>query len=439
MINFKSDGEFQAPEAASLAGHAIIGLGSAGVNVVDQIMLDRRDGEGLLGFDTDGQVMRGSVLDEKMLLGAGKIHGLGTGGDPALAAELAREERLEISGRLQGLRSAVLVAGLGGGTGGGMAPEFCRMLKQLGAAVVVVAVTPFAFEGRRRSRQAAEALAALRREADAVLCLSNGRLVGALGREVEVRHIFATMNGLAGRVCLNLRAALNQRGPLQIHLADVRKLLAEHADGGVALENCWVGCGTGSGGERARAAVDEALGSPLFADGQVWARGTAVVACLGGDGNLSMGEVQAALEYLRREMPVELPVLAGTILEPRETAELSLTLLVIGQADAEEEEAPRPGARGELAFAAPPAAPVSHGAPVAEVPAGVAAAPAPPGRAAGHQGTEQRYFAQQQEELPLDQKIYRGRFEKSAPTIFHGEDLDQPTFMRQNIKIRLSS
>jgi hypothetical protein len=51
-------------------------------------------------------------------------------------------------------------------------------------------------------------------------------------------------------------------------------------------------------------------------------------------------------------------------------------------------------------------------------------------------GTEQRYFVQQ-EELPLDKKIYRGRFEKSAPTIFNGEDLDQPTFMRQNVKIRL--
>ncbi|MDR2462704.1 MAG: hypothetical protein LBD30_02875 [Verrucomicrobiales bacterium] len=443
MIDFKHDGEFSLPDTNSLAGHVIIGLGSAGVNMVDQIMLERRDGATLFGFDTDEQIIRGSVLDNKRLLGAGKIHGMGAGGDPSLAAEIAREERAEVIDLLQGVRSAVLVAGLGGGTGSGMAPEFCRMLKQLGATVIVVAVTPFAFEGKRRLHQTVEALTVMRREADAVLCLSNGRLTGLSGREVNIRDGFATMNRLVGRMCLNLRAVLNRKGPMQIHLADIRNLLAEHDCGGVTMENCWTGFGAGAGADRAHEAVDKTLNSPLFADGQVWTKGAAVIACLSGGGNLSVGEFQSALEYLRQEIPVELPILAGAILEPCETDTLGLTLMVIGQMGVEEEELPKPRAREEFAFEpklmadAPSAEEISDE--LDETPVKAPQAADNDTDLFGvteRKSAEQRYFVQQ-EELPLDKKIYRGRFEKSAPTIFNGEDLDQPTFMRRNVKIRL--
>ncbi|MDR1146575.1 MAG: hypothetical protein LBK71_10640 [Verrucomicrobiales bacterium] len=445
MIDFKNDGEFQAPTAASLAGHVIIGLGSAGVNIADQLMLEHREHGAVFGFDTDEQVIRGSIAHDKLLLGLRRIHGLGAGGDPALAAEIAREERREISDQLQGTRSAVLVTGLGGGTGSGMAPEFCRLLKQLGATVVVLAVTPFAFEGRRRLQQAAEALASLRREADAVLCLSNSRLLGCFGPELDLRQGFAAMNGLVGRASVNLRAVLHQTGPMQIHLADLRNVLAAHADDAATLENCWAGCGLGAGADRARAAVDEVLGGPLFADGCAWSSGTAVIACLSGGGNLSIGEFQTTIEYLRQEIPVELPILAGMALEPGETEVLGLTLLVVGQTVAEGVTT-ESKAREELALEPAPAHAPSAAAdsrrPVETPPAAgrpvSAGADELPALAdeTGNQGTEQKYFVQQ-EELPLDQKIYRGRFEKSAATICHGEDLDQPTFMRRNVKIRL--
>jgi cell division protein FtsZ len=242
---------------------------------------------------------------------------------------------------------------------------------------------------------------------------------------------------------------------MQLHLADLRNLLAEHDCGGMTLENCWTGFGIGSGSDRAREVVDEVLNGPLFADGQAWSKGSAVIACLGGGKNLSMGEFQTVIEYLKQEIPVELPILAGTILEPYETDSLSLTLMVVGQTFAEE-EAPRVKAKEEFAFGPAPATAVETKraeppvkSQVVEEPEIPAAEPPTMGKAVGNaadffgtadesdnKGTEQKYFVQQ-EELPLDKKIYRGRFEKSAPTILNGEDLDQPTFMRQNVKIRL--
>jgi len=59
------------------------------------------------------------------------------------------------------------------------------------------------------------------------------------------------------------------------------------------------------------------------------------------------------------------------------------------------------------------------------------------GRERGKETKEQRYFSEQ-EELPLDNKVLRGRFEKAVPTMFNGQNLDQPTFMRLKMKLRIS-
>jgi cell division protein FtsZ len=42
---------------------------------------------------------------------------------------------------------------------------------------------------------------------------------------------------------------------------------------------------------------------------------------------------------------------------------------------------------------------------------------------------------ERQESLPFE-PLNRGRFEKSEPTIVNGQDLDVPTFMRRNIKLK---
>ena len=36
----------------------------------------------------------------------------------------------------------------------------------------------------------------------------------------------------------------------------------------------------------------------------------------------------------------------------------------------------------------------------------------------------------------VNENAVRGRFDKSEPTIIDGEDLDVPTFMRKNLKVK---
>ena len=44
--------------------------------------------------------------------------------------------------------------------------------------------------------------------------------------------------------------------------------------------------------------------------------------------------------------------------------------------------------------------------------------------------------AQAKQEILQFEPVTRGRFEKSEPTIVEGEDLDVPTFLRKNIKVK---
>ena len=44
--------------------------------------------------------------------------------------------------------------------------------------------------------------------------------------------------------------------------------------------------------------------------------------------------------------------------------------------------------------------------------------------------------AQAKQEVLQFEPVTRGRFEKSEPTIVEGEDLDIPTYLRKNIKVK---
>ena len=50
------------------------------------------------------------------------------------------------------------------------------------------------------------------------------------------------------------------------------------------------------------------------------------------------------------------------------------------------------------------------------------------------QAKKEKAYAKQ--EMMQFEPITRGRFEKSEPTIVEGEDLDVPTFLRKNIKVK---
>ena len=137
----------------------IIGVGGAGSNALDRIVLDGMERVDLIAANTDVQSLASSVATQKVQLGRAVTRGLGAGGDPELGFNAANESADEIREILHGARMVFVCVGLGGGTGSGAAPCIAQMARESGALVVAFATLPFAFEGKRRNAQASEGAA----------------------------------------------------------------------------------------------------------------------------------------------------------------------------------------------------------------------------------------------------------------------------------------
>src|SRR3954451_10948572 len=100
----------------------VVGVGGAGTNILDRIVLDGLHKADLIAINTDAQSLASSVAAHKVQLGRTVTRGLGAGGDPEVGYEAAFESADEIRKALLDARMIFICSGLGGGTGSGAAP-----------------------------------------------------------------------------------------------------------------------------------------------------------------------------------------------------------------------------------------------------------------------------------------------------------------------------
>src|SRR5262249_22666850 len=74
----------------------VVGVGSAGSNALDRVLLDGTDKNDLIAINTDVQALATSVAARKVQIGRTSTRGLGTGGDPELGYQAAIESADEI-------------------------------------------------------------------------------------------------------------------------------------------------------------------------------------------------------------------------------------------------------------------------------------------------------------------------------------------------------
>lgn len=106
----------------------------------------------------------------------------------ARAAALTNIEVLKAA--VSGSKTAIVVAGLGGGTGSAVAPILARLARDAGVATFAAVVMPFDFEGLRNGT-AVTALSDLEREVDLVMPFSNQELGESMGDGALFADIYA--------------------------------------------------------------------------------------------------------------------------------------------------------------------------------------------------------------------------------------------------------
>jgi cell division protein FtsZ len=97
-----------------------------------------------------------------------------------------------------------LLAGMGGGTGGGMAPYVAKLTRNAGTLTIAMVTMPFAFEGIRVQR-AANAIKRLKRQTARVIAFSNQLLADELGDSAMLDTIYQVQSW---RIARHLRKLL---------------------------------------------------------------------------------------------------------------------------------------------------------------------------------------------------------------------------------------
>src|SRR5882757_10882904 len=136
----------------------VIGAGGCGGNAIDHMIASGLRNVEFMAVNTDTQALQNSSAPRRIQIGQTLTRGRGTGGNPDLGRKAALEDEERLRELLSDAEMVFVTAGMGGGTGTGAAPVIARLARQAGALTVGVVTKPFAFEGRRRMRQADEGL-----------------------------------------------------------------------------------------------------------------------------------------------------------------------------------------------------------------------------------------------------------------------------------------
>ena len=124
-----------------------------------------------------------------------------------------------------------VTAGLGGGTGTGIAPIVAEEAKRSGALVVAIVTTPFSVERRMRMQRALEGLDLLRKAADAVLVLDNNRLLHYVPN-LPLDEAFSIMDQLIAEIVKGIVETITLPSLINLDFADVRAIMK---NGGVTM------------------------------------------------------------------------------------------------------------------------------------------------------------------------------------------------------------
>lgn len=346
----------------SVAKIKVIGVGGGGGNAVNRMIASDVSGVEFWSINTDAQSLTQALAPHRLQMGQKLTRGLGAGGNPAIGQKAAEESRDEIAAALENTDLVFITAGMGGGTGTGAAPIVAEVAKEMGALTVGVVTRPFTFEGRRRTGQAEEGIAALQSRVDTLIIIPNDKLLSVISEQTPVQEAFRVADDILRQGVQGISDIITIPGLVNVDFADVRAVMA---DAGSAL----MGIGVGSGKSRAREAAIASISSPLLESSIEGARG--VVFNITGGSDLTLHEVNAAAEIIYEVVDPEANIIFGAVIDDRMQGEVRITVIATGfTGDVRPQSISKPTASRRPAVAPPPVGPSAPGTDAKNKPAG---------------------------------------------------------------------
>jgi cell division protein FtsZ len=196
-----------------------------------------------------------------------------------------------------------------------------RIARSLGALTIGVVTRPFTFEGRRRAAQAESGIAQLREEVDTLIVIPNDRLLSISAPGATVLDAFKSADQVLLSGVQGITDLITTPGLINLDFADVKSVMSE---AGSAL----MGIGSARGDDRAVAAAEMAISSPLLEASIDGARG--VLLSISGGSDLGLFEINEAAQLVSEAAHQDANIIFGAVIDDALGDEVRVTVIAAG-------------------------------------------------------------------------------------------------------------
>ena len=279
----------------------VIGVGGAGGNTVTRMREIGIKGGEIISINTDAQDLLYTNSDKKILIGKEISQGLGSGSNPRVGAEAAKESQQDIKKALQGSDMVFITCGLGGGTGTGASPVVADIAKKTNALTIGVVTLPFTVEGRKRIENAMDGLEKLEGIVDTLIVIPNDKLL-ELAPDLPLPTAFKVADEILTNAVKGITELVTKSGLVNLDFADIKAVMS---NGGVSL----IGTGESDSNQRAQEAVEKAINNPLL-DVNIENSTGALVNVVGG-ADLALEEYKTVMEIIGSKLSPDARIISG--------------------------------------------------------------------------------------------------------------------------------
>ncbi|HIS69414.1 MAG TPA: cell division protein FtsZ [Candidatus Gallacutalibacter stercoravium] len=313
---FELDNDFE-----NIVQIKVIGVGGGGGNAIDRMVNSGVKCVEFIAINTDRQALLRSQASQKIQIGEKITHGKGAGSKPEIGQKAADESREAIAAVIRGTDMVFITAGMGGGTGTGAAPIVAEIARDMGILTVGIVTKPFEFEGRRRMEQAEAGIAALREHVDSLVVIPNERLKYVSEQRITLLNAFAVADDVLRQGVQSISDLILLPGIVNLDFADVTAVMK---DAGYAH----MGVGHASGKDKAEAAANMAISSPLLETAINGAKG--VIINITSSPDIGLDEVETASAMIAAQADEEANIIWGAAFDEDMNDEMSVTVIATG-------------------------------------------------------------------------------------------------------------
>lgn len=309
------------PMADTVVSLKVIGVGGAGNNVVNRMVISGTTGVDFIAVNTDKQALAKSAATYKIQIGEKLTHGQGAGANPEVGRKSAEENRSSIAKALEGTDMVFVTCGMGGGTGTGGSPIVADVAREMGILTVGVVTKPFSFEGARRMRQAEAGIEELRTKVDSLVIIPNDRLKLATDQKITFANAFQIADDVLKQAVESISDLIKNTGFINLDFADVTSIMK---DAGLAH----MGVGRAAGKNKAEEAARMAISSPLLETSIDGAHG--VLVNVTGSMDIGLEEVEVAAGLVQQAANPDANIIFGAAFDPEMEDEIRVTVIATG-------------------------------------------------------------------------------------------------------------